>query len=118
MPTRSNKHIKKYNQLVDVYNPSGIEPLETVSSREEEYLEQRRSETRTVRDRVESLSTADFFDGDEQTAMQDDSSLPDPAEAAQSQRADMIDRLDNIEEALTAELSTEAGIDTADGLGY
>jgi len=118
MPTRSNKHIRKYNQLVEVYDPSGIEQMETVKSRETSRLEERKEETIERREKVEALTTGDFFDEERQTEMHESETLPAPEEAADSQREDMLDRLDAIEEALTDAIEADETLDSDDELGF
>ncbi len=118
MSRRANKHIKKYNQLVEVYDPDGIEPIETVQSRLTDQLERRKVAIDNEIERVETLTADSFFDEKRQTEIRETESLPDPAQVATSQREDLLDRLTEIEEALDAALSEEMGLDTEDGLGF
>ncbi len=118
MPTRSNKHIKKFNQLVEVYDPDGVEPIETVGSREDAVLEQRREELTEHRARVEALGVREFFDEEREREIRDSESHPDPAAVAESQREEMLDRLDSIEDALAEALDGGAVLDTDDTLDW
>lgn len=116
MPSRSNKHIKKFNQLVEVYEPDGIDPLDKVTSQETEYLENRQAELSGYRPQVAELGAADFFDADRKAEISETDSMPDPASVAQSQREEMLDRLDLIEEALEETIENGEVLDTSDGL--
>ena len=116
MPSRSNKHIKKFNQLVEVYEPDGIDPIETVASRETESLENRQAELSDYRSQVAELGAADFFDADRKAEIEETDSMPAPAAVAQSQREEMLDRLDLIEEALEETIEGGDVLDTSDGL--
>jgi hypothetical protein len=118
MLPRANTHIKKYNQLVEVYGPAGLEPLELVSSGSEANLEQRKAETAKLRERVQQLTAEDFFDEQRMAEIADTDSLPEPAAVADSQREDMLDRLSNIEDALSESLTEGTGLDTADDLEF
>lgn len=117
MPTRSNKHIKKFNQLVDVYEPDGVEPLETVHSRDSATLRERKDALADHRERVESLGVTDFLGEQRQRELRESESHPDPEEVAASQREDLLDRLKSIEQALTDAIDSEA-LDTDDGLDW
>jgi hypothetical protein len=114
MPSRSNKHIKKFNQLVEVYDPDGVDQIEAMTSRETEYLERRQSEFAECRSRVEGLEAADFFDDDREAEIDETESLPDPETVAQSQREEMLDRLDLIEEATDDAIDGGDVLDTSD----
>jgi hypothetical protein len=114
MPTRSNKHIKKFNQLVEVYEPEGVAQIETISSRETEYLERRRDELSEYRSQIEQLDSADFFDDEREVELRETESLPDPETVAQSQREEMLDRLNLIEEAIDEAIDGGDGLDTND----
>ena len=118
MLPRANKHITKYNQLVEVYEPAGLEPVERVSSGAEDHLEQRKAETAELREQVKQLSAEDFFDDDRRAEIQDEESLPTPGAVADSQREDMLDRLSAIEDALSESLEENTGLDTADELDF
>ncbi|MEF8937748.1 MAG: hypothetical protein V5A32_07315 [Halovenus sp.] len=118
MPTRSNRHIKKYNQLVAVYEPAGLETIETVTSRADEQLEQRKAEIVELREAVEGLTSADFFDEERRTEIQETESLPTPESVAASQREELIARLDAIEESLSAALADSSTLDAADDLDF
>lgn len=114
MPDRANKHIRKFNQLVAVYEPVGIEPLETVASRDDDTLSSRKSETAALRTAVEELDAAAFFDDERRTEIEETESLPGPAGVADSQRTEMLDRLDAIEAALSEALDRDDLLDTTD----
>ncbi|MXR51221.1 hypothetical protein GRX03_06335 [Halovenus sp. WSH3] len=116
MPTRSNKHIKKFNQLVEVYEPDGVEQLEPVRSRERDTLEARRDELSAWRDRIAALEADDFFDEERETEIRESDSLPDPAAVAASQREEMLDRLDLLEESLSDAVDGGDVLDTTDDL--
>lgn len=118
MPSRSNKHIKKFNQLVEVYEPDGIEPVEAVTSRETESLENKQSALFECRDRVEALGAADFFDDQRETEIRETDTLPDPETVAESQREEMLDRLDLILDALAEAVEGGDVLDTADELDW
>lgn len=118
MPSRSNKHIKKFNQLVEVYEPDGVDPIETVSSRQADDLEDRRSELSEFRSRIEGLGAADFFDEQRETEISETESLPDPEAVARSQREEMLDRLDLIEDALAEAAEGGDVLDTSDELDW
>jgi len=118
MPTRSNKHIKKYNQLVEVYELSDLEPMELVDSRETAYLERRTAETAERRERVEGLTAEDFFDERRRTEIRETESLPTPAAVADPQREELLDRLSAIEDALDERIANDTELDTADDLGF
>lgn len=118
MPSRSNKHIKKFNQLVEVYEPEGIEQMEMVSSSERETLETRQAELATWKDQVEALGAADFFDDEREAEIRESESLPAPEEVAESQREEMLDRLELIEEALSDAIDGGDVLDTADDLDF
>lgn len=116
MPSRSNKHIKKFNQLVEVYEPNGIDPMERVASRETESLEIRQAELSDYRSQVVELGAADFFNAERTAEIEETDSLPEPASVAQSQREEMLDRLDLIDEALEEAIEGGEVLDTSDGL--
>lgn len=116
MPNRSNKHIKKFNQLVEVYDPVGVASIEKVSSQKRDYLENRRAELSDYRAQIEALGAAEFFNAERKAEIRDTESLPDPAAVAQSQREEMLDRLDLIEQALTDAIDGGDILDTADDL--
>jgi hypothetical protein len=118
MPTRSNKHIKKYNQLVSVYDPAGLEAIETVTSRADDQLERRKAEIVELREQVEELTSEDFFDDERRAEIQETESLPTLESVADSQREEMVARLDAIEEALSAALADSSTLDAADDLGF
>ena len=118
MPTRSNKHIKKFNQLVDVYEPDGVEPLETVQSRDSTALQQRKDALADYRERVEGLGVAAFFDEQRQRELRESESHPDPTEVADSQREEMLDRLDSIEAALEEAIDGGETLDTGESLDW
>lgn len=117
MPTRSNRHIKKFNQLVEVYEPAGIEPLETVTSRDDSRLESRKAEIVEYKTAVEKLGPADFFDESRREDVRNAESMPEPAAVADSQRADMLKRLEEIETALAETIADGDVLDTSDDLG-
>ena len=118
MLSRANKHITKFNQLVRVYEPAGIDPVERVSSGAEDQLTQRKAETAELREQVTQLTAEDFFEEDRRTEIQDDESLPAPEEVADSHREDMLDRLSAIEDALSETLEANTGLDTGDELEF
>ncbi|MFT4946443.1 MAG: hypothetical protein ACI8TL_000678 [Natronomonas sp.] len=118
MPSRSNKHIKKFNQLVEVYEPDGIEPIETVTSNETESLQARRAELSGYRPRIEELGPAEFFGDERETEISETESLPDPATVARSQREEMLDRFDLIEEALAETVDDGEVLDTSEDLDW
>lgn len=118
MPTRSNKHIKKFNQLVDVYEPDGVEPLETVQSRDSATLQQRKDALAEYRERVETLGVAEFFDDERQRELRDSERHPDPDEVADSQREEMLDRLESIEAALSDAIDGGEVFDTDEALDW
>ncbi len=118
MPTRANKHIKKFNQLVEVYDPEGVELIETVTSRDTETLETRQTAIAETKTQVESLTADSFFDEQRKTEIRETDSLPDPAGVADSQREEMLDRLTQIEESIAETLSDGPGLDTDDDLGF
>lgn len=115
MPARSNKHIKKFNQLVDVYDPDGVGTVETISTRDEAQLRERRAEIRTLKDHVEELTASEFFSDDERANIEATESLPAPREVAVSHREEMLTRLDEIAAALTEGME-EPTLDASDDL--
>lgn len=117
MSARGNKHVRKYNQLVEVYDPDGIEELDPIESPDQETLERRKDEIVDVRNRVESLAAAEFFDTERTREIEDDDRLPTPEAVATSQREEMLDRLDEIEDAIADALEHGEELDTEDGFG-
>lgn len=118
MLARCNKHIKKFNQLVDVYEPDGIERIELVNSRERDALQGRKEELADRRARVQALGVMEFFDDGREQEIRDSESHPDPSAVAESQRDEMLDRLDSIEGALTETIEGGPGLETGDGLDW
>lgn len=118
MPTPSNKHIKKFNQLVEVYDPDGVEPMELVNSRERETVQQRKDELAEHKARVQTLGVAEFFDDERERELRESDSHPDPSSAAESQREDLLDRLESIEQALTETIEGGAELDTDETLDW
>lgn len=118
MPNRTNRHITKFNQLVEVYDPDEIGPLERIGTRNEKVLQARKTETRELRETVERLSTEDFFDEQRKQEMEENKSHPAPAEAAASQREDMLDRLDEIDRALADAMADHEMLETPDELDF
>lgn len=116
MLSRSNKHIKKYNQLVEVHDPEGIEQLETVTSRDDSKLRERLEEIRSRRDAVDGLTSEAFFDESERVQIAESDSMPSPAAAADSKREELLARLDEIEVALEDALEAGETLDTSDDL--
>jgi hypothetical protein len=117
MSARSNKHIKKFNQLVEVHDPDGVEQMATITSREESRLHERLDDIAAVRSTVESLTPEDFFDESERAQIDDAASMNAPAEVAASHREEMLSRLDEIEAALEAALEADITLDASDDLG-
>lgn len=118
MPNRTNRHIIKFNQLVEVYDPGDIEPVERVETRNEKVLRVRKTEVCNLRETVEQLSTDDFFDEQRKREMEESESHPAPAEAAASQRDDMVDRLEDIEAALADALADGEVLETTGELDF
>lgn len=118
MPTWSNRHITKFNQLVDVYEPAGIEPLETIQSQDASVLQRRRDTLEDYRNRVKAPDVGAFFDEQRQRELRDSESHPAPEEVADSQRDDMLDRLGSVEQALTDAIDGGAALDTDDGFDW
>ncbi len=118
MPTLSNKHIKKFNQLVEVYEPDGIEPIEVVESHERAAIEQRQSELAEHRGSVEALGVGEFFEEEREREIRESESHPDPSAVAESQREEMLDRLDSIEHALAEALDGGEVLDTDEQLDW
>ena len=116
MLTRCNRHIKKYNQLVAVYEPAGLEAVERVTSREQ--VKERKAEIVTLREQVEGLNSADFFDEERRIEIEETESLPTPESVAESQREEMLARLDAIEESLSDSLADSSPLDVADDLEF
>jgi lipase chaperone LimK len=115
MESRSNRHIQKFNQLVEVYDPDGVEQVDLVSTREERAVRERRAAIRDLQAQVESLTSEAFFSESERAEMSESEQLPDPDDAADSQRTEMRERLEQTETALTEALSTDS-LDAADDL--
>jgi hypothetical protein len=115
MESRSNRHIQKFNQLVEVYDPDGIEQIDPISTREKTTLRSRRSEIRDLQARVDALTSEAFFSEGKHAEMAESEQLPDPAETARSQRAEMRERLEQTESALTDALAADS-LDAADDL--
>ncbi|WP_436935684.1 hypothetical protein [Halovenus marina] len=115
MESRSNRHIQKFNQLVEVYDPDGIDQIAPISTREKATLRERREEIRDLQDRVDTLTSEAFFSDSERSKMAESDQLPDPVETARSQRSEMRERLEQTESALTDALSTDS-LDAADDL--
>lgn len=113
MSTRSNKHIKKYNQLVEVYDPAGLDAVTEVTSEKSAMLEARHAEVEVLRERADALTVDDFFSEDEQSQMQQSETMPDPEDAAASQRSDLVERLAEIERALSAALAETSALDAS-----
>lgn len=118
MLSRSNKHIKKFNQLVEVYEPKGVEPLETVTTRDETSLENRKAEISDRKRAVERLDSTDFFDESRREEIQNTESMPEPSQVASSQKADMLDRLEQIERVLADAIADDGILDTAGDLDF
>lgn len=118
MPNRSNEHIKKFNQLVEVYGPEGVETIEIISSRETERLEDKRSVIGDREAQVEALGVAEFFDDERETELRESDSMPEPAAVADSQREEMLNRLALIEEALGDAIESGDVLDTSEDLDW
>lgn len=118
MLARCNKHIKKFNQLVEVHDPDGIDKLETISSREREKLRQRLDGTAETRVAVEALTAEEFFDDREQTQIEEAESMPAPSAAATARREELLDRLDHIEDALDDAIDGEEVLDASDDISF
>jgi len=116
MVSRSNTHIKKFNQLVDVHEPEGVDRLETVTSRETEQLQQRLDEILALQSSVERLTSEELFDERERDQIAAAESMPDPEEAAASTREEMLGRLHSIEDALEDTLAQGETLDASDDL--
>lgn len=116
MSTRSNKHIRKFNQLVDVYDPDPVEQIDIVSTRDESRLRERRTEINALQEQVRTLTADDFFSAEERTEIADNDGLPGPDSVAESHREDMLDRLESTEAALDEALESTSGLDASDDL--
>lgn len=111
MPTRSNKHVRKFNQLVDVYEPAGVEHLREVESRDQAQLQARLAGVQATREAVADLDAAAFFSERERADIAASESLPAPAAVAGDQREEMLERLELTERALEAALEELSGLE-------
>ena len=116
MPARSNKHIRKFNQLVDVYDPDSVDQMDVISTRDEERLLERKDELQEIQTQVRALTAEDFFPPAERADIEANESLPAPDDIAQSHREDMLDRLEETESALDEALDATGGLDASDDL--
>jgi glycosyltransferase A (GT-A) superfamily protein (DUF2064 family) len=109
MEQKANRHIQKFNQLVTVYGPDGIEQLDEVIERDETSLETLREEARSQLDAVENLAVEDFFSEAELAEIEDRDNVDSPASVARKQREELADRLERIESALTDAIERRVG---------
>lgn len=118
MVSRSNKHVKKFNQLVEVHDPDGIEKVEPITTRDPETLRQRRDQIDALRQTVADLPAEALFDEDERAQIADADSMPPLEEVAASKCEEMLARLDEIEAGLDDALSEGETLDASDDLGF
>lgn len=116
MPSRCNKHIRKFNQLLQVYEPATVSEMELVDTRMEAGILEHKDEIRESIQMVEALTVESFFTKAEQRDIANNDSLPDPATVAQNHREEMLERLREMEAALEEALADSTGIDASKDL--
>jgi len=118
MVSRSNTHVKKFNQLVEVHDPDGIEQLEPITTRDPETLRQRRDQISALQESVADLPAEALFDEAERAQIADADSMPPLDEVAASKCEEMLNRLDEIEAALDDALADGETLDASDDLSF
>lgn len=118
MVSPSNKHIQKYNQKIDVYDPGDVEKLPKIQTHDQHALTAYRDAIDQRREAVEALDTDEILTDGEIRDVKSTESLPSPAEVADEKREDMLNRLDLAAEAVSEVIAEEAALDTGDFDGF
>ena len=114
----SNRHVRKFNQMVEVYELETVDELPELRTEDRDALREHREAIERRREAVVDLGTEQILSTAERTEIEARDCLPTPGEVAADKRGDMIERLDLAVTALDELLEQQVSLDTGEFDGF